>query len=354
MAINQNFWHNRNVLVTGVTGFKGAWLALLLHQLGARVTGLADGVPTTPSLFELASIKDLIEFHQVDVRDLPTLQQLINRNQPGIILHLAAQALVRPSYQNPVETFSTNVMGTVNLLEAVRCSTGVKALINVTTDKCYENHEWIWGYREIDRLGGHDPYSSSKACSELVTASYRRAFFNRGDQTAIATARAGNVIGGGDWAGERLIPDIFRAWLAGESVLIRNPASIRPWQHVLEALHGYLLLAERLCEKPMEFAEAWNFGPDESDARTVSWIAEHLRQRLPDLQLQTGGAGGPHEAAYLKLDCAKARNRLHWQPTLPLDQALDLIIEWYQDCKSGQDLRCTTQKQIKHFLEKLK
>ncbi|MFZ5951014.1 MAG: CDP-glucose 4,6-dehydratase [Candidatus Rifleibacteriota bacterium] len=351
MPINRNFWHNRRVLVTGVTGFKGAWLSLLLQTLGAKVTGIADRVPTEPSLFELASIKDLIEFHQADVRDLAAMRKIVADFRPEIVLHLAAQALVRPSYTDPVTTFSTNIMGTVNLLEAVRLDGQVKAVVNVTTDKCYENHEWAWGYREIDRLGGHDPYSNSKACSELVTASYRQSFFSEPTKTAIATARAGNVIGGGDWAAERLIPDIFRAWLANEPAIIRNPASIRPWQHVLEALHGYLLLAEKLLESPSEFAQAWNFGPGESDARNVGWIAQHLQQRLPDLKLQIGSVAGPHEAAYLRLDCAKARNLLNWHPTLSLEQALDLIIEWYQACRQKHNLRLATQKQINDFLD---
>lgn len=350
MAINRDFWRERRVLLTGVTGFKGAWLALLLQELGAKICGLADRIPTEPSLFELAAINELIAYHQTDVRDLPALQKIVNDFQPEIVLHLAAQALVRPSYQNPVETYTTNVIGTVNLLETVRLQGEVKAMVNVTTDKCYENHEWQWGYREIDRLGGHDPYSSSKACSELVTAAYRQSFF-ADNRTAIATARAGNVIGGGDWAAERLLPDIFKAWLGDKAVLIRNPHSIRPWQHVLEALHGYLLLAEKLCAEPQKHSESWNFGPDESDARPVSWIAAHLQKRLPDLQLQTGNGGGPHEATYLKLDCAKARNLLGWHPALSLENALDLCIDWYQVCRSSADIRTVTRKQICNFLE---
>lgn len=352
MAINRDFWRDRRVLVTGVTGFKGAWLALLLHELGARVCGLADRVPTDPSLFELASIKGLIEYRQTDIRDLPALQKILNDFRPEIVLHLAAQALVRPSYQNPVETYTTNIIGTVNLLESVRLQGQVKAVVNVTTDKCYENHEWDWGYREIDRLGGHDPYSNSKACSELVTAAYRNSFFADGT-TAIATARAGNVIGGGDWAAERLLPDIFNAWLAEESVLIRNPNSIRPWQHVLEALHGYLLLAEKLIGGGKDFAEAWNFGPYEADARNVGWISEHLQQRLPGLQVQLGDGGGPHEAAYLKLDCAKARNRLNWYPALRLEEALDLIIDWYLAYRDRADIAAFSRRQICNFLEKI-
>lgn len=350
MAINRNFWQGRRVLLTGVTGFKGAWLALMLHELGAKIFALADRVPTEPSLFELASIKDLIAYQQSDVRDLPALQKIINDFRPEIVLHLAAQALVRPSYQNPVETYTTNVIGTVNLLEAVRLQGQIKAVVNVTTDKCYENHEWHWGYREIDRLGGHDPYSSSKACSELVTAAYRQSFF-ADSPTAIATARAGNVIGGGDWAAERLLPDIFRAWLANDTALIRNPSSIRPWQHVLEALHGYLLLAEKLCGEQQKYSESWNFGPDESDAKPVSWIAAHLQQRLPDLKLEIGNGEGPHEATYLRLDCAKARNTLGWRPAMNLEKALDLCVAWYQACRQGGDMRAETSRQICNFLE---
>jgi CDP-glucose 4,6-dehydratase len=351
--ISKEFWANKRVLITGHTGFKGAWLALVLNHLGAKLAGLSHDIPTSPSLFELAEVKNLLEDFRVDIRDLESLKDTIESFKPQIVFHLAAQALVRDSYQNPEKTYSTNIMGTVNLLEALRQNKNASVCINVTTDKCYENREWHWGYREIDQLGGHDPYSSSKACSEIISAAYRRSFFSGKNSMALATARAGNVIGGGDWAQDRLIPDIFKGWLANKTITIRNPGSIRPWQHVLEAIHGYILLAEKLARQPEDYAEAWNFGPYESDAKPVGWIAEKLQQSLPNMDLQMGSSDNLHEAAYLKLDCSKARAQLGWEPQTDLCTAINMIIEWYEAYKSGRNIRQHTLQQIKEYMDKL-
>lgn len=345
---SQCFWRGKRVLVTGHTGFKGSWLALWLVQLGAKVSGYALAPPTLPSLFELAQIGELVDSHLGDVRDGETLSRITDTARPEIVFHLAAQPLVRESYKEPVATYATNVMGTVNLLEAVRRCDTVLAVVVVTTDKCYDNREWCWGYRENEPLGGYDPYSSSKACAELVTAAYRSSFFQAGG--ALASARAGNVIGGGDWAADRLVPDCLRALLAQAPVRIRNPHAIRPWQHVLEPLAGYLLLARRLYEAGSDFAEAWNFGPAEEDARPVDWIVKRLCALWGEnagWQLDPGEH--PHEASYLKLDCAKARTRLGWRPQWDLETALAAIVAWTRAYRDGADLREATLAQIEDY-----
>jgi CDP-glucose 4,6-dehydratase len=351
VAINPAFWAGKTVLVTGHTGFKGSWLCLMLQGMGAKVVGYALQPPTTPSIFEVANVANGMVSIIDDVRDGAKLQQVFAEHQPEIVLHLAAQALVRYSYANPVETYATNVMGTVNVLEAARHTASVRSLVNVTTDKCYENREWVWGYRENEPMGGFDPYSSSKGCSELVTAAYRNSFFAGKGGAAVASARAGNVIGGGDWALDRLIPDIMRSIMSKQPVLIRSPHAIRPWQHVLEPLSGYLLLAEKLYESGAEFAEGWNFGPSDDDTRTVLWIVEKLTQDWGEGASWVLDQGEhPHEAHYLKLDCSKARMRLNWQPRWKLDIALQHIIAWHRAHGEGRDMRDVTLKQIETYL----
>ncbi|MEI6826598.1 MAG: CDP-glucose 4,6-dehydratase [Desulfuromonadales bacterium] len=349
-----DFFRNKKIFVTGHTGFKGSWLCLWLSHLGARVTGYALDPTTRPSLFELARIEDLLDSHIADIRNPEKLSALMCEAQPEIVIHLAAQPLVRDSYRIPLETYATNVMGTVHLLEAVRMCRSVRAVVNVTTDKCYENQERPLGYVENDGLGGYDPYSSSKACSELVTAAYRTSFFNRDSYQkhgiAIATARAGNVIGGGDWAADRLVPDILRALSAGEAVHIRNPHAIRPWQHVLEPLHGYLTLAQRLYEDGAVFAEGWNFGPADTDAKPVEWIVQRMCQLWGGSACYEIDAGDhPHEAHYLKLNCSKARSLMGWQPKWNLERALDSVIEWAEHYRSGNDMRAVCLRQIDDY-----
>lgn len=351
-TMNDNgFWRGKKIFLTGHTGFKGAWLSLWLHSLGAEVTGYALEPPTDPSLFELARIGELVTSVIADVRDPERLAVEMERAKPEIVIHMAAQPLVRDSYKIPVETYATNVMGTVHLLEAVRSCPSVRAVVNVTTDKVYENREWAWGYRENEPFGGYDPYSNSKGCSELVTAAYRSSYFNPADYdrhgVAVASARAGNVIGGGDWATDRLVPDIVRAILAGEPVQIRNPHAIRPWQHVLEPLSGYLLLAQRLCEEGIRFASGWNFGPEERDARPVGWIVDRLCQRWGEgASFLIDQGEHPHEAHYLRLDCSMARAELGWSPRWSLESALESIIAWTKTYRDGGDLRQACLAQI--------
>lgn len=352
--VQEEFWKGKRVFLTGHTGFKGSWLCLWLHRLGAKVTGYALAPPTTPSLFELARIDQVMTSVIADVRDLNRLSAELAAAAPEIIIHMAAQPLVRDSYKIPVDTYGINVMGTVNLLEAVRACPSVRAVINVTTDKVYENREWVWGYRENEPFGGHDPYSSSKACSELVTAAYRSSYFNPSDYdrhgVALASARAGNVIGGGDWATDRLIPDLIRAILAGEPVKIRNPHAIRPWQHVLEPLSGYLTLAQKLYESGPECAEGWNFGPVDDDAQPVEWIVQKMCTFWGnEARYEIDSGDHPHEAHYLKLDCSKARMRLGWQPRWNLEKALHSIIQWVKAYSSADDLRLCTLEQIESF-----
>jgi CDP-glucose 4,6-dehydratase len=349
-AVDPGFWRERRVLLTGHTGFKGAWLSLWLQSLGARVTGFANGVPTQPSLYELAKVGEGMEGIVGDVRDPVALAAAMTAAEPEIVIHMAAQSLVRRSFVEPRETYETNVMGTVNVLDAVRVhGSGVRAIVNVTSDKCYENREWEWGYREQEPMGGFDPYSSSKGCAELVTDAFRRSFFSDPVGPRLASARAGNVIGGGDWGAERLVPDIMRAALAGEEVRVRNPSSIRPWQHVLNPLSGYLVLAQALWEKP-ELAEGWNFGPADEDARPVGWIVQRIAAQWPqELRWVQDDGPHPHEANYLKLDSSKARARLGWRPRLQLGETLESIVTWYSELRSGADMRAVTLGQIEAF-----
>lgn len=352
--MNASFWRGKKVFLTGHTGFKGSWLSLWLQQLGAELTGYALVPPTNPSLFEVAGVEQGMTSIIGDIRDGAMLADAMRHAAPEIVIHMAAQPLVRRSYIDPVETYSTNVMGTVHLLEAVRQAPSVRAVVNVTTDKCYENREWVWGYRENEPMGGFDPYSNSKGCAELVTAAYRNSFFNAAKydehHVALATARAGNVIGGGDWAEDRLIPDILAAFADARPVVIRNPHATRPWQHVLEPLRGYLALAEKLYTEGPAFAEAWNFGPHGDDARPVEWIVRQLAEKWADgAHWQIDGGDHPHEATYLKLDISKAAQYLNWQPAMRLEQALGLIVDWARARQTGADLRLLTQAQIQSY-----
>jgi len=355
--MNPLFWSRKKVFITGHTGFKGSWLSLWLQQLGAEVTGFALPPPTQPSLFQVVNVEHGMNSIIGDIRDDELLTNVIKKTEPDIVIHLAAQPLVRQSYVDPVLTYSTNIMGTIKLLEAVRQTPSVRAVVNVTTDKCYENKEWMWAYRENEPMGGFDPYSSSKGCSELITAAYRNSFFNMvkngKHQVALATARAGNVIGGGDWADDRLIPDILRAIETGESIKIRNPYATRPWQHVLDPLNGYLLLAEKLYLEGLPFAEAFNFGPVEEDSKPVQWIVERLIESLDEsARWYVDGGVHPHEAHYLKLDCSKARVMLGWEPKWNLTQAIQAIITWHKvhsDHQSSTTMRSLCLQQIKEF-----
>jgi len=356
LVMDSTFWKGKKVFITGHTGFKGSWLSLWLHSMGAEVTGYALNPPTEPSLYELCRIDELVNSVIADVRDGEKLEKTIRAASPEVVIHMAAQPLVRESYKNPVDTYATNVMGTVNLLEAVRKCDSVKAIVNVTTDKCYENKEWVWGYRENEPVGGYDPYSSSKACSELVTSAYRSSFFNPKDyaihRISLASARAGNVIGGGDWATDRLIPDCIRALLKEEKIVIRNPHAIRPWQHVLEPLNGYLQLAKRLYADGPDFAEGWNFGPDDCDAKPVEWIVRKMCEKWGNnASYEVDKREHPHEAHYLKLDCSKAKSELHWYPRWNLEKAIDGIIEWTEAYRDNKDLREVALRQIVEYSE---
>lgn len=351
---SSKFWQGKRVFLTGHTGFKGSWLSLWLNKMGAYVTGYALDPPTNPSLYQQARVNELVTSVIADIRDLERLKVEMHKAAPEIVIHMAAQPLVRDSYRIPAETYTINVIGTVNLLEAVRACKSVRAVVNITTDKVYENREWFWGYRENEPFGGYDPYSNSKACSELVTAAYRNSYFNPQDYgkhgVAIASARAGNVIGGGDWATDRLIPDVIRAILAGEPVRIRNPHAIRPWQHVLEPLSGYLTLAQQLYEDGSQFAEGWNFGPDDNDARPVEWLAKRLCDLWGECAAYEIDQGEhPHEAHFLKLDCSKARSELGWQPRWSLDVALESIVTWTKLYRDGGDLRDACLGQIRAY-----
>jgi len=353
--MNSEFWKNRRVLVTGHTGFKGSWLSLWLISMEAEVIGVALPPPKSPNLFEIINISKKISNITCDIRDLTRLQEVFNEYQPEIVIHMAAQSLVRSSYDDPVGTYSTNVMGTVNLFEAVRKTKSIRVVINVTTDKCYENDGRLLGYVEADPMGGFDPYSSSKACSELITSAYRNSYFPLEEYSkhdvAIASARAGNVIGGGDWAKDRLIPDLVRASSKSEILKIRNPNAIRPWQHVLEPLSGYLILAQKLYENGMAYSEAWNFGPPEEDAKSVQWIIEQLHSLWGGFEWQLSMDSQPHEANYLKLDCSKSYKRLNWIPKWNLYDALVAVVEWQRAYENKEDMSIFMLGQIKKYTE---
>ena len=347
--VTDSFWQGRRVFLTGHTGFKGSWLALWLTQMGAKVTGFA--LPAEEiSLFHQARVAQLVTHIEGDIRDLAQVESAMQAADPEVVFHLAAQPLVRLSYEQPVETFATNVQGTVHVLDACRRASSLKAVVAITSDKAYENREWVWPYRESDPMGGHDPYSASKGAAELVIAAYRRSFFQAGIK--LASVRAGNVIGGGDWAADRLLPDIIRALIAGQRPLIRSPHSIRPWQHVLEALGGYLLIAQNLVEGHDWAASAWNFGPADEDTQPVSWIADQMTEAwgCPGAWDSPESAGPqPHEAQILKLDCAKARSLLGWRPAFTLKTALARIVEWHQLVAQGGDARAISLAQLANY-----
>lgn len=344
------FWRGKKVFLTGHTGFKGAWASLLLRRMGASVYGYALEPTHRSSLFVTARIADDIKHRIADIRDLGTLRAAMTEAGPDIVIHMAAQALVRPSYEEPVETFATNVMGTVHVLEAARPLPSVKVILNVTSDKCYENNGAGTAFRESDRLGGDDPYSNSKACAELVTHSYRHSFFYAESAARVATARAGNVFGGGDWARDRLVPDAMQAFLAGEALRVRNPNSVRPWQHVLNPLLGYLTLIERSAGDE-RFTGGWNFGPDAASEVPVGKVVEHLIALWGEGARWTADAGPhPHEAAWLRLDSSKARSELGWTPRLDLVQGLRLTVDWYKALREGRDLRAVSLDQLDQFV----
>ena len=342
-------WAGRRVFLTGHTGFKGGWLALWLSHLGAEVRGYALDPSTTPNLFDAARLSGRLDDVRGDICDGATLDKAMVEFAPEVVFHLAAQPLVRLSYADPMLTYETNVMGTARVLDAVRRTPSVRAVISVTTDKCYENKEWVWGYRETDPLGGYDPYSSSKACAEIVSSAFRQSYF--AGTVGVATARAGNVIGGGDWSLDRLIPDLVRGFQSGEPVPIRRPQSLRPWQHILDPLHGYILLAERLLSKDASrYTTAYNFGPSEDDVRPVEWIVERMTKSWGDgASWFIDGEPSVHEAGYLKLDASKARAELGWTPQLRLAEALDWLVEWYKAQAAGANMQAFSLEQIKAY-----
>lgn len=338
--VNATFWKGKKVFITGHTGFKGSWTSLWLQDMGAIVKGYALAPNTNPNLFTTAKVAEKMESQIGDITALESISKAMKSFNPDVLIHMAAQPLVRLSYKEPVQTYATNVMGTVNVLEAARGCSNLKAIVSVTTDKCYENKEWAWGYRENEPMGGHDPYSSSKGCAELVTAAYRSSFFNSPDVASLASARAGNVIGGGDWADDRLIPDILKAFEKNEPVIIRNPLATRPWQHVLEPISGYLVLAQNLYQEGNTFAEAWNFGPKDEDCQPVSWILDKMVAKWgKGASWVLDQNNNPHEAGYLKLDCSKAAMQLNWYPKWNLEYTLESIINWHQQYISGKNIQ---------------
>jgi CDP-glucose 4,6-dehydratase len=351
--MNPDFWRRKKVFLTGHTGFKGSWMSLWLQNLDAEVIGYSLAPPTEPNLYELADVEKGMESIRGDVLDLEHLRRAVREHRPEIVFHLAAQSLVRRSYDDPIGTYATNVLGTAHVLDAVRDVPAVRSIVIVTSDKCYENRGDQRAYRESDRLGGADPYSSSKAAAEIVTSAYRKSFFaSAKDETAVgvASARAGNVIGGGDWGADRLIPDVMRAILDGRDLLIRHPQAVRPWQHVLEPVSGYLTLAEKLWQEPERFSESWNFGPNESETLSVSTLLECLRELWgPGLSWQFDDGAHPHEAHYLSLDCTKSKAELGWEPRWNLNSALEATVQWYKAYQSHQDVRLLAQEQIRSY-----
>ena len=350
--IQQDFWQNKKVFITGHTGFKGSWLSLWLSSLGAKVTGYALAPVTKPALFELAKVRAFVDSQFGDICDYQTMCEKMVQADPDIVIHMAAQALVRDSYESPLATYQSNVIGTANVLESVRKCSKVKAVVIVTTDKCYENKEWYWGYRENEALGGYDPYSSSKACAEIVTAAYRQSFLKSAG-ISVATVRAGNVIGGGDWAKDRLIPDCLRAIEKGETIIIRNPKAIRPWQHVLEPLHGYLMLAEKLYKEGNDWSQSWNFGPNDQSVVSVGKLVGKIATKLGGTyEIQQNDTF--HEAMYLKLDCSKAKMKLGWTPILSMEETLDYIADWFYAYLKKEDMQQFSLQQIKQYTQKSK
>lgn len=351
--LENGFFKGKKVLITGHTGFKGAWLSLLLNKLGAQVFGYALDPPTDPNLYQLIRADGFVTSYISNIKDFDKLKRVISETQPEIIIHLAAQSLVKASYTDPRSTYETNVMGTVNLLEAARVTGKTKVILNVTTDKCYENKEWERGYRENDRLGGHDPYSNSKACSELITASYHKSFFKKeGDNTMLATARSGNIIGGGDWSQDRLIPDFIRSMQVQEDVVIRNPKATRPWQYILDSLFGYLNLVEKLYVEGSSYAESWNFGPGDENHKNVEWVINQLCQKWGGEAAYTLDSGkNVHEANFLKLDSSKAKNRLNWSNVYSLEKGLDKTVDWYRRYLNGEKPKDISVSQIDEFIK---
>ncbi len=349
--MQSSFWKNKKVFITGHTGFKGSWLSLWLQQLNATVIGYALTPPTSPNLFSAAQVEQNMVHIIGDVRNYDFLKASLLKHQPDVIFHLAAQPLVKYSYEFPIETYATNVMGTVNLLEAARSLSHCKAIINITSDKCYQNNEWCWGYREEDPLGGYDPYSNSKACAELVSSAFLNSYYNKSD-CGLATARAGNVIGGGDWAQNRLIPDVIKGIINQQEIEIRNPDALRPWQHVLEPLYGYLLLAEALYNEPKLFAGSWNFGPNDQDVKPVKWIVNQLLQFANEsISWKIESQNHAHEAHFLKLDSSKSKNKLNWHPQWSLETALKHAMDWYRAYQQKENMQEKTLTQINSFIQ---
>ena len=354
--MTKDFWNNRNVLITGATGFKGSWLALWLDSLGANVTGISLDPPSQPNLFTEADISEVIKHYHEDICNVEAVKKIILDSKPSVVFHMAAQSLVRYSYENPMETYRTNVLGTLSILEAIRSSDSVRAGVMITTDKVYDNKEWLWGYRENDAMGGFDPYSSSKGAAELVISSYRNSFFPimkySDHKVSLASVRAGNVIGGGDWARDRLIPDIINSLDKNQMPEIRNPESTRPWQHVLEPLHGYITLAEKMVHDGESFSEAWNFGPELCDVKSVKWIVDKMLNHWGrELNWDNQLGNHPHEAHFLKLDCSKANQELSWFPIWNLEKTIEKIYEWSHEYKKASSARDITLKQISEYMD---
>jgi len=352
-VIDQKFWQGKRVFLTGNTGFKGSWLSLWLSSLGVEVKGYALNPPTSPSLFNEAEVSSIIDSQIGDIRDQDTLYKSMTAFNPDILIHMAAQPLVRYSYGAPIETYEVNVIGTAKVLEVARSCQNLKAIVNITTDKCYENDARSEGYKENDPMGGYDPYSSSKGCAELVASAYSRSFLQEQD-IGLASARAGNVIGGGDWADDRLIPDILRSFEKNEPVVIRNPKATRPWQHVLEPLSGYLVLAQKLYENQREYAEGWNFGPNEQDVKPVDWILDRMILKWPNSSWELDSSFSPHEAGFLKLDISKAKSKLGWQPVWELSQTLEKIISWHQAWLNKEDMQAACFAEIREYTNDMK